>query len=146
MKLPPFTHWYERWIPVIARVLLGLVFLMSAFYKIPGTESFAMEVGMTGAAGVPLPMIAVLLAFLLEASGGIALVIGWHARTFAFPLAMFSLLLGFVFYHNVADQATMGMFISCVTLMAGLLYVSVYGAQHAAVKKDCLPDGLTRGI
>lgn len=143
MTLPPFTHWYEHWIPVIARVLFGLVFLMSAFYKIPGTASFGMEVGMTGAAGVPFPMIAVLLAFLLEAVGGIALVIGWHVRTFAFPLAMFVLLLGLVFYHNLADQATMGQFISCLTFMAGLLYVSVYGAQHAAVKKDCLPHGQT---
>ena len=136
----PHLRAYEHWIPVIARVLFGFQFLMGAAFKIPGTASFFMEVGMTGAAGVPLPTIAVALAFVLEACGGLALIVGWHAREAALLLAAFALALACIFFHNFADQMQMSEFISTIALMAGLLYVSVYGAQHAALRKDTLPE------
>ena len=83
MQLPHFSSAYETWAPTIVRIISGLVFLMSAYYKIPGTEMFNMQVEMSGAVGIPFPYVAVLLAFVLEVVGGVALVIGWHARTAA---------------------------------------------------------------
>ena len=130
---------YENWVPVVARVLFGLEFLMGAAVKIPGTQSFFMEVGMTGAAGVPFPLIAVALAFVLELSAGLAMVVGWHAREAALVLAVFALALALIFFHTFADQTQVAEFINTIALMAGLLYVSVYGAQHAAVRRDPLP-------
>lgn len=136
MTLPPFVRSYEHWAPVVARVVFGAMFLMGASYKIPGTEGFLVESGMTAAAGIPFATVAVFLAFVLEVVAGIALVIGWQARRAGFVLAVFTLALAFIFYGNLADPMVMGQFVSHLGLVAGLLYVSVYGARHAAVRKD----------
>ena len=144
MTLPHYSSAYENWAPVVARVIMGLIFLMSAYYKIPGTESFAMQVGMSGSVGIPLPYIAVLLAFVLEVVGGIALVVGWQTRTVALALGAFVMLIAVYFYRDWSNQATFGGFISCVTQTIALVYISVYGAQHAAVSKDPLPHGVMR--
>ena len=94
---------------------------------------------MSGAVGIPLPYVAVLLAFVLEVIAGIALVVGWHARTAAIVLAAFVALIAFFFYRDLSDQATFASFMSCITQIAGLVYISVYGAQYAALKRDPLP-------
>ena len=125
---------------VIVRIIFGGVFLMSAYYKIPGTESFAMQVGMSEAVGIPFPYLAVLLAFILEIVAAIALIVGYHTRTAAILLAGFVMLIAFFFYRNLSDQATFGLFMTCLTEAAGLAYISVYGTQHLAVKKDPLPQ------
>lgn len=136
MMLPHNVTWYRNWAPVLARLIFGATFLMGAYFKIPGTDSFQMEVAMSAAAGIPLATIAVFLAFLLELFGGLALVFGIWTRLAAFLLAPFVLLIALFFFRNLADQAQFGMFMSCMSLIAGLLYVSVYGARHAAVSKD----------
>jgi putative oxidoreductase len=136
MNLPHYWRAYEHWAPVLARIIFGAMFLMGASMKIPGTESFTMEVGMTAAAGVPFAMIAVTLALILEVVAGVSLIIGWHARTAAFVLAIFTLALAIIFYSNWSDQMVMGQFISHLGLMSGLIYVSVFGAKHVAVKRD----------
>jgi putative oxidoreductase len=140
MKLPHYSKVYETWAPVIARVVFGGVFLMSAYFKIPGTEMFSMQVGMSEAVGIPFAYAAVVLAFILEVVAGVALIIGWQVRTFALLLAGFVMLIALFFYRNLADQATFALFMNCLTLTAGLIYVSVYGAQTIAVKKDPLPQ------
>lgn len=129
---------YQKWAPVVARIIFGLQFLLGASFKIPGTPFFAGEVAQTAAVGVPFPMVAVLLAFVLEVVLGLMLVFGWHARKAAMILAPYVLLLAVLFYRNLSDPMTMGMFVSHLSFIAGLLYVSVYGAQHFAVRKDPL--------
>lgn len=144
MALPHFSRAYEHWAPVAVRVVFGAVFLLSAYYKIPGTDSFNMQVGMSGAVGIPLPIVAVTLAFILEVVAGVALIIGYHTRTAAVALAAFVLLIGVFFYRDWSDQVTFGYFMSCLTQAAGLVYVSVYGAQTIAYRKDPLPHGMHR--
>lgn len=112
------------------------MFLMGAAFKAPGTQGFVMESGMTAAMGVPYASIFVALAFLLEVVGGVCIIIGWHTRAAAFVLAAFTLALALIFYTNFSDQMVMGEFISHLGLIAGLLFVSVYGAQSVAVRKD----------
>lgn len=114
---------------------------MSAFFKIPGSDSFAMQVEMSGAVGIPLPFVAVVLAFILELVAGVALVIGWHSRTAAIALALFVALILLFFYRNfMGDQQIFASFMSGIVEIAGLLYVSVYGARYMAVRKDELPQ------
>jgi putative oxidoreductase len=136
MAIYPYSRAYEKWAPVVARVVFGCQFLMGAFYKLPGTAGFAAEAGMTAAAGVPLATPLVALAFVLEVVGGLALILGWHARRAAFVLAIFTVALGFIFYNNWSDPMTMGMFISHLGLAAGLVFVSVYGAKSVAISRD----------
>jgi putative oxidoreductase len=132
----PHWPWYETWIPFIARLVFGSAFLFSAFGKIPGTQMFGFEAGMTAAAGVPFAPVFVALAFVLEVVCALALIVGWHARRAALVLAVFSIALGLVFYRDWSSQVNLGYFISCLELAAGLLYVSVYGAKSIAIAKD----------
>jgi len=136
MALPHTSRVYENWAPVLGRVLFGGLFLMGAAFKIPGTSGYAMESAMTAAAGLPYASIFVALAFVLEVVAGVSLIIGWHARIAAFVLAIFTLALAIIFYSNFSNPQIMGEFISHLGLIAGLLYISVYGARYAAVKRD----------
>lgn len=144
MTLPHQIRMYENWAPVVGRLLLAVAFLIGAAFKIPGTESFAAEVAMTAAVGVPFATVAVFLAFILEVAGGVALVIGWKTRLMAFLLMLFTVLLTALFHSNLSDPMQIGQFVSHLSLIGGLLYVSVYGAQHAAVQACPLPEGLSK--
>lgn len=104
-----------------------------------------MQVEMSAAVGIPLPYVAVILAFILEVVGGVALVIGWQVRRFALVLAAFVMVIAFFFYRDISEDITLGHFMSCVVQAAGLLYASVYGAQHAAIAKDPLPRHARHG-
>lgn len=136
MTLPNQTQAYVTWAPVVGRVFLGGLFLMGAAFKVPGTASFAMEAGMTAAAGVPFAQVAVFLAFLLELGAGLAVVLGYHARVAAFLLALFTVALTLIFHSNFSDPMEMGQFVSHLGLIGGLLFVSVYGAKQVAIRKD----------
>ncbi|MBY0110636.1 DoxX family protein [Patescibacteria group bacterium] len=144
MTLPHLTRPYEQWAPVVARVLFGALFLYSAFYKIPGTETFAGQVEMSAAVGIPFAMIAVTLAFIVEVGAGIALIVGYNSRTAAAVLIVFTALIAVFFGRDLSDQMQMMTFFSCLQIIAGLLYVSVYGAQKAAVGTCPLPHGLSK--
>jgi putative oxidoreductase len=133
---------YEEWAPVLGRALLAVPFLMASLFKIPGTDSFVFEVGLTQSVGVPFPEIAVTLALLLEVVAGVSILIGWKTRLFAFLLVLFTILLTILFHSTFADMDAIAAFINHLVLIGGLLYLSVYGAQYAAVKKCPLPKGL----
>jgi putative oxidoreductase len=127
------TGAYEKWAPFVARLIFGFQFLLGATFKVIG---HGMEVTQTAAVGVPFAELAVWLAFILEVAAAISLIIGYRVRLTGFVLALYVLLLAFLFYRNISDPNTMGMFISHLAMIAGLLYVSVYGAKSVAVKKD----------
>lgn len=144
MTLPHLTRPYETWAPVVARVLFGLLFLNSAFWKIPGTEMFTMQVAGAEAVGLPFATVAVFLAFVLEVVAGLMLVFGYKTRTAAAVLMVFVFLILVFYGRNLADQTQMMTFFSCLQVIAGLIYISVYGAQKAAVQTCPLPQGLTK--
>jgi putative oxidoreductase len=129
------SQWFETWAPFAARLIFGFQFLLGAFFKLPWT-GFAGEVAATSAAHVPYASVFVSLALLLEIAGALCLIFGWHARKAAIVFAIYVLALGIIFYSNLSDLQTMGMFVSHLSTVAGLLFVSVYGAQHFALRKD----------
>jgi putative oxidoreductase len=131
--IPPYSRSFEIWAPFVARLIFGFQFLLGAVFKVTW---HAAEVSQTAAVGVPFPELAVWAAFVLEVALGLALIVGYRVRQVGLILALYVLLLALIFYRNVADPMVMGMFVSHLGFIAGLLYVSVYGAQHIAVKKD----------
>lgn len=144
MTLPHQTRAYETWAPVVGRIFLAVPFLMAAAFKVPGTDMFAMQVAASAAVGIPLPEVAVTLAFILEVVGGIALIIGWKTRLFAFLLVLFTALVTLLFHFNFSDPMKAGEFISHLAMIGGLLYLSTYGAQNVAVATCPLPQGMAK--
>lgn len=139
MNYPPFSRAYERWAPVVARVIFGLIFLFSASAKIPGTALFASNVLQTADVGVPFATVAVFLAFILELVAGLALLLGWKTRLAAAALIPYVVLLLFLFHLSFENPLDTGLFIDHFILIAGLIFLSVYGAQNLAMKKDAPP-------
>ncbi len=131
-----FAIKWQEWAPVVARIIFGAFFLFGASAKIPGTATFSGQVAMTAAAGVPLPEVALVLAFILELVAGLCLLLGWHTRLAAAILVPYIALLTVLFHLSFATQVDVGFFVDHLLLIAGLLYVSAHGAQRFALRRD----------
>jgi putative oxidoreductase len=105
------------------RVLISLIFVMSAFSKL---GSFAGTQAYMESAGVPGMLLPVVIA--VELLGGLAVILGWHARLAAFLLAGFTLLSGILFHANFGDQMQMIMFMKNLAIAGGFLMIVALGA------------------
>ena len=121
---------FQNPLSLAGRLLLALLFLPAGLMKITGFEG---TVGYIGAAGLPLPQLAALLAIVVEVGGGLALIAGFGTRFAALALALFTLVASFVF-HNFwsvpADQAMVQqlMFFKNIAVVGGLLVLAAQGA------------------
>ncbi|MEP6589373.1 MAG: DoxX family protein [Polaromonas sp.] len=115
---------------LIGRILLALLFVPAGFGKITG---FAGTVGYIASKGVPLPELAAAAAVGVELGLGLLLLIGWQTRWAALGIALFTLVISFIF-HNFwavpADQMLMQQqnFFKNMAIVGGLLTVAAWGA------------------
>lgn len=121
----------ETYMPVVGRVLLGLVFLLSAFGKITdfsGTAGYMASAGMT--VGTPV-LLAGAIVFLL--AGSVSLFLGFKVRIGALLLIAF-LIPATLIFHNFwalegdAAQMQMIQFLKNLSILGGLLFVLGRGA------------------
>ena len=115
----------SSYVPAIGRLMLALVFLISGIGKIvapAATQSYI------AAAGLPLPMLAYVIAVVVEIGGGVLLVLGVRTRVVAMILALFSIAAALSFHHNFADQNQFIHFLKNVAMAGGLLQVYAFGA------------------
>lgn len=120
----------EKFGPVVGRILLALIFLMSGINKImnwEGTEGYMMSVGM--------PMVTVFLigAVVLEVGGSLSVILGYKARWGALALIIFTLPATFIFHaYWAVDPAQMQiqqiMFMKNLAMIGALLLVMANGA------------------
>lgn len=106
-----------------ARLLLALVFLLAGISKISG---YADTQGYMEAMGIPGALLP--LVILLEAGGGLAIILGWQTRLVAVALALFSLTAAAIFHNNLADQMQLIMFTKNIAIAGGFILLAVYGA------------------
>lgn len=107
----------------IARLLLALVFLLAGISKISG---YADTQGYMEAMGIPGALLP--LVILLEAGGGLAIILGWQTRLVAVALALFSLAAAAIFHNNLADQMQLIMFTKNIAIAGGFILLAVHGA------------------
>ncbi len=130
----------QRYLPVIGRYLLAIIFVFSGWGKITG---FAGTTAYMASKGMPMPQVLLPGAILVELGGGLALMLGWKARWAALAIFLFCIPTTLVF-HNFwalpADQAQNQMihFLKNLALMGGLLYVVAFGPGALSL------DGLRR--
>lgn len=115
---------------LIGRILLALLFVPAGFGKIAG---FAGAAGYIASKGVPLPELAAAAAIGVELGLGLLLLIGWQTRWAALGIALFTLVITFIF-HNFwavpAEQVMMQQqnFFKNIAVIGGLLTVAAWGA------------------
>lgn len=122
-------------VAMLARVLLCLIFLNSAYGKITnwgGTAAY-ME-----ARGMPAPQMGLPVAVVAEILGALALLVGFRARLGAVVLIAF-LIPATLYFHNFwtfpEDQVRGQMihFMKNITIIGGLLMVLAYGGGSLGV-------------
>jgi len=112
-----------KWFELTGRLLLAQIFLMAGIHKI---SVYADTQGYMEAMGVPGMLLP--LVILLEAGGGLMLVLGWKARWAATAMGIFSLAAAAIFHHNFADQMQMIMFMKNLSIAGGMFVLAVHGA------------------
>jgi len=119
----------EKFGPVVGRILLALIFLLSGFGKITG---FAGTAGYMASKGLPMVDVLLVITIVIELGAALMLVLGWKARLGAAALFLWMIPVTFIF-HNFwaapADQAQiqMIMFMKNLAIMGGMLLVMANG-------------------
>jgi putative oxidoreductase len=113
------------YIAALGRLLIALIFLFSGVGKILMP---AMTQGYIASAGLPSPLLAYLIAVVVEVGGGALLVVGFQTRPVAVAMAIFTLAAALGFHHDFADQNQLIHFLKNIAIVGGLLQVVAFGA------------------
>ena len=105
------------------RILLSLLFVITGFQKISGFQGTQAFMESTGVPGMLLPLV-----IAVEILGGMAIILGWHARIAAFLLAGFCLLTAVMFHAKFGDQTQALMFLKNLAMAGGFLMIVSLGA------------------
>ncbi len=117
-------------LPLTGRVLVALIFLVSAFGKIAAPAG---TIGYIGSVGIPLPSLAYVLALVTELGGGLMLLLGYRTRAVAAALAVFSVVSALFFHHALGDQNQMFHFLKNLAMAGGLLQFVAFGGGSYSV-------------
>jgi putative oxidoreductase len=104
---------------------MAAIFLISGLAKIAAP---AMTQGYIASAGLPFPLLAYLVAIVIEIGGGILLILGYRSRVVAGVMAAYTVAAAFGFHRNFADQNAMAHFLKNISITGGLLQVVALGA------------------
>ena len=107
------------------RLLIAALFLLSGVGKIAAP---AMIQGYIASAGLPAPLLAYLIAIIIEVGGGLLLVVGFQTRIVALILAAFTLAAALAFHNKFADPNQMTHFFKDIAIIGGLLQVAAFGS------------------
>lgn len=130
----------QRWISLLGRVLLSLVFIVSGVGKVldpAGTLAYIES------AHLPMPQLAYVVALVVELGLGLALLLGFRAQLAAAGIALFTFVTALVFHSNMADPLQVIMFLKNMTIVGGLLIVIAFGPGGYSVdggKRIMLPQ------
>lgn len=121
--------------PLVGRLMIAIVFLLSAWGKLTGFDATAGE--MAGR-GMPMPQALLVAGIAIELIGGVLLIIGWQTRWAAFALAVF-LTVASLYFHDywsyppeqVRDQRNH--FMKNVGFVGGLIFILGMGAGPLAL-------------
>ena len=113
----------------IGRVLLAIMFIQAGISKIFG---YAESQGYMEAHGVPGMLLP--LVILLEAGGGLCVLVGLFTRWWAILIAGFCLLAALLFHLDFADRMQMISFMKNITIAGGFLVLA--GAGPGALALD----------
>jgi putative oxidoreductase len=118
--------WDSAYLTLIGRVLLGLIFLVSAVNKLAdpqGTQQYMTMMGMTW-----MTTWFYIGAVAVELGGSLSLLLGYRAKAGGWLLFLFMIPTTLIFHTHFADSNQLIHLLKNLSIMGGLLYVAQYGA------------------
>lgn len=125
----------QTFAPLVGRVLLSSIFIISGLSKIGAYAGTAGYMDMMGVPGALLPLV-----ILVEVGAGIMLLVGWQTRLSAVLLGGFSALSAIVFHlipglglqDVMAQQVEIIAFMKNMAIAGGMAVVFAFGAGRFA--------------
>jgi len=127
----------DKFGPLVGRILLAAIFLMSGIGKIGG---FAGTAGYMASKGLPMVEVLLAITIVIEIGAALMLILGYKARLGAAALLLWMIPVTFIF-HNFwampADQQMIQqiMFMKNLGLMGGMLYIMAFGSGPMSLAK-----------
>lgn len=131
-------NFITQWGPLVGRILVGQIFLLSGISKIGG---FAGTAGYMASKGMPMVEVLLVLTIIIEVGGGLMLILGWKARLAAIVLFLWMIPVTFIF-HNFwavpAEQMSAQQinFQKNLAMMGAMLYIAAFGSGRYALDRD----------
>lgn len=125
---------FQKWIPLVARVSIALLFLIAGWNKITGFEGTVSQIEV---AGFPFPEMLAICAICIEIGCSIALIVGWYARTASLALAFFVLLATLMFHIDWSNPMQQIMALKNLSIIGGLLMIYTHGPGKTSLCCDC---------
>jgi len=124
--------------PIVGRILIAPLFLLSGFHKITGFSAVA---GMMAKAGMPFAEVLLVGSIVLELGGGLMVLLGWHARWGALLLAVFTLSATLIFHNFWAVDAAqyrsqLNHFMKNLAILGALVYIMAMGSGPFSIKSE----------
>jgi putative oxidoreductase len=119
-----------RYLPVVGRALLAVIFVASGLGKIGGWEATAGYMASKGLFLIPVLLGATIA---IEVLGGLSVILGYKARYGAGALALFLIPVTLIFHNFWAmsgseAQTQMIMFMKNLSIIGGLVLIAAFGA------------------
>lgn len=124
--------------PLVGRILIAPLFLLSGFNKITGFSAVAAT---TAKAGLPFAEVVVVGAIVFELAGGLMVLLGWRARWGALLLAVF-IVAATLMFHNFwsVDAAQyrgqLNHFMKNLAILGALVYIMAMGSGPFSLRKE----------
>lgn len=115
---------------LIGRILLALLFVPAGFTKISGFDGI---VGYIASKGVPLPGVAAAIAILVELGLGLLLLVGFKTRWAALGIAVFTVVITFIFHAFWTDPTQQQAFFKNLAIVGGLLAFAAHGGGALSI-------------
>jgi putative oxidoreductase len=110
---------------LLARILMSWIFIHGGWSKLLAASATQAAFGQRG---LPVPVLAWLVAVIVELIGGLALLFGLFARATGLVLAIWCVATALVAHTNFADRAQEIQFWKNMAMTGGFLYVFCFGA------------------
>lgn len=132
MSLDSQASAYRDQILLVARVLIGILFVVAAYYKMIALGGTA---GYLGRLGVPAPGLVAPLIMILEAAAGILLIVGFQTRLAALFIAAFVIVAALLAHTKFSDTNQLNHFLKNLAIAGGCLALFVTGPGSLSVDK-----------
>lgn len=114
----------KKYLPLVGRIGLALLFLVSGFGFL---TNFAGTAGYFTSLGLPAASVLLVLVIIVKIGGGLSLITGWHAREGALALVVFTALATVIGHSNIGDQMQLIQALKNLAIIGGLFQVIVNG-------------------
>ena len=120
-------------VPLLARILLALLFLIAGYNKLMNPAGTA---GYFGKLGLPMPDVLVWLVIAVEVIGGVLVVVGWKTRLVALIMMLFTLGTALIGHKFWADPSQATQFLKNLAIMGGFLMLMYAGPGRISADKS----------